>query len=142
MIIRLQIIGDEIVLEKERNLLINFEALEKFRVIQKGSEINFPTDILTIIANNISELHQNICFTKAESELTKYCNSLKKIGTLIQQILGEWNGTIEALNLGIITAEEIPGIVASIIGKFLDNKSTDTVLQRLKEASVRESSMR
>ena len=70
------------------------------------------------IANNISEIRQKTCFIKAEADLTKYCNSLKKVETLIKQLLIELNEAMEALNLEMIMPDEIPGIIAANIGKF------------------------
>ena len=133
---------DETVLEEEINLLANFEAIKKYRIAQTSSTIDFPMDLLMNIADNISEIRRKVCFTKVESELTKYCLSLKKVETKVKHLLGEWNGTMEGLTLEMTMPEEVSGVIASNIGYLLDEKSTEDVLFRLKDVGERERSMR
>lgn len=129
-------------LQEEKSLLEDFEKLKDFRIAQAGPIVDVPTSLLMSIANNVSEVRRKMCFIKAQTELTKYCNSLKKVEDRAKEIVSEFNGTLENLNLEMTMVEEVPSIISSTIGNYLDEKSTEIVLFRLKDIYESEKSMR
>lgn len=129
-------------LQEEMKLLEKLENLKKFRSAQTGFSIEFPIDSLTDIINSASEIRRKMCFTNAQVDLTKYCNSLKKVESEAKELISEFNGTMGDLNLEMTTVEEVPSIISNNISDFLDEKSTETVLFRLKNMDESERNMR
>lgn len=117
---------------QEENLLKYLERLMDSRITQTGKVVNSPIKLLKSIASTISDVRRELCSLKPQPELTGYCKDLKKVETRAKELIDEFNGTIGNLDLGNITAEEVPGAIASNIGTFLDEKSTENVLFRLK----------
>jgi hypothetical protein len=117
---------------QEENLLKYLERLMDSRITQTGKVVNPPIKLLKSIANTISDVRRELCSLKLQPELTRYCKDLKRVETRAKELIDEFNGTIENLDLGNITAEEAPGIIASKISTFLDERSTENVLFRLK----------
>lgn len=128
-------------LQEEIELLEKLEELKKFRA-QSGVSFEFPTVLLTNIMDNISEVRRKVCFTNVQPELTKYCNNLKKVGTSAKKLIEEFNGTMESLSLELTMVEEVPGIISSNISDFLNERSTEIVLLRLKNIEENERNMR
>ncbi len=128
-------------LQEEINLLEKLEELKKL-LVQSRTSAKFPVDLLTEIINNASEIRRQSCFTDVQDELTKYCNSLHKLELKAKELVSEFNGTIEALNMGFIMAEEVPAITFDNISNFFNEKSTEIVLFRLKNLAENEKNMR
>ncbi len=129
-------------LQEEKQLLGKLEELKRFRLIQTRFSIEFPTDLLTNIINSTSEIRRKVCFTNAQAELTKYCNGLNKLESSAKELIGEFNRTMEGLNLEMTMVDEVPDIISASIGSFLDAKSTELVLFRLKDMDENERNMR
>ena len=127
---------------QEENLLKYLERLMDSRITQTGKVVNSPIKLLKSIASIISNVRRELCSLKPQPELTRYCKDLKKVETRAKELIDEFNGTIENLDLGNITAEEVPGAIASKIGTFLDEKSTENVLFRLKNIKESRRNMR
>ncbi len=129
-------------LQEEMKLLEKLEDLKKFRLAQSGFSIEFPTDLLTDIINSTSEIRRKVCFTNAQAELTKYCNSLKKVESRAKELISGFNGTMEGLDLEMTMVEEVHSIISNGVSDFLDEKSTEIVLFRLKDIDESERNMR
>lgn len=125
-------------LQEEDRLLKQIENLRKFRLSQSGFSIEFPTDLLTNIIDNISEVRRKVCFTNAQLELTEYCNNLKKVAASAKRLIDDFNGTIKGLSLEMTMVEEVPGIISSNVNEFLSEASTERVLFRLKDIFERD----
>ena len=127
---------------QEENLLKYLERLMDSRITQTGKVVNSPIKLLKSIASIISNVRRELCSLKPQPELTRYCKDLKKVETRAKELIDEFNGIIGNLDLGNITAEEVPGAIASKIGTFLDEKSTENVLFRLKNIKESRRNMR
>lgn len=127
---------------QEENLLKYFERLLNSRITQTDSVVYLPTELLRSIVSKISDVRRKLCSTKLQPEFTRYYNNLKMVETRVKELKDEFNETMGTLNVGNIIMEEVPGIIASKIDIFLDEKSTESVLFRLKNMKESKRDMR